>query len=121
MSEFSVPIQVGDLVGQQFIEVTALVDTGSSFTFLSSSLLAALGIAPMGAGHFVMANNAVEQYPVGHARVRLEGQERIVPVVFGPENIEPLLGATALEIFLLAADPINQRFIPVKGRLKYLL
>jgi len=121
MSEFAVTVQVGDLAGRQFIDVTALVDTGSSFTFLPTGMLDQLGIEPVGLADFEMANESVERYPIGHARMRLEEQERIVPVVFGPENIEPLLGVTALEIFLLAVDPINHRLIPVRGRLKYLL
>jgi predicted aspartyl protease len=121
MGVFAVPIQVGDLAGRQFIDVAALVDTGSSFTFLPTGMLDQLGIEPVGLADFELANQRVERYPIGHARMRLAEQERIVPIVFGPENIEPLLGATALEIFLLAADPINHRLIPVRGRLKYLL
>ena len=32
MGVFAVTVQVGDLAGRQFIDVAALVDTGSSFT-----------------------------------------------------------------------------------------
>ena len=45
--------------------------------------------------------------------MRLEAQERTVPVVFAPEGAAPLLGAVALEIFGLAADPVNRRLIPM--------
>ena len=49
--------------------------------------------------------------------MRLEGEEFIVPVVFGPEATQPLLGAVTLEIFRLGIDPVRQRLIPVDGLL----
>jgi predicted aspartyl protease len=48
----------------------------------------------------------------------MEGQELIVLVVFAPEGMDPLLGATALETFGLAVDPINLRLVPVPALLK---
>jgi hypothetical protein len=41
-----------------------------------------------------------------------------VIVVFAPEGTPPLLGATALELFSLAADPVDHRLIPVPALLK---
>jgi len=39
-------------------------------------------------------------------------------VIFGAEGVQPLLGATALEILKLAADPVRRRLVPVPGLLK---
>ncbi len=47
MGTFSVQIQVGDLVGQRFVEVEALVDTGASDTVLPQDVLRGLGITPV--------------------------------------------------------------------------
>jgi hypothetical protein len=50
--------------------------------------------------------------------MRLNGGQTIVLVVFGPEGIDPLLGATALEHLSLAVDPIHRRLVPVPALLK---
>ncbi len=48
----------------------------------------------------------------------LDGQERPALVVLGPRGSTPLLGATSLELFNLAADPVNSRLIRIPGLLK---
>ena len=118
MGTFTVPIQIGNLAGAQFTEVTALVDTGATYTTLPGSLLARMGVAQEGYRRFELADNRVVEYPIGQARIRLEGQELIVLVVFALEDTDPLLGATALEIFGLGVDPIKQRLAPVPALLK---
>jgi hypothetical protein len=39
-------------------------------------------------------------------------------VLFGEADSEPLLGAFSLKSFLLVADPVRQRLVPVPGLLK---
>jgi clan AA aspartic protease len=115
---FTVPIQIGSLAGAQFTEVTALVDTGSTYSTLPGSLLARLGVVQEGYRRFELADNRVVEYPIGQARLRLEGQELIVLVVFALEDTDALLGATTLEIFGLGVDPIRQQLVPVTALLK---
>jgi hypothetical protein len=55
---------------------------------------------------------------VGEARIRLDGRERTALVVFAPEGAKPLLGATTLELFNMAADPVRRRLVPLPGLLK---
>ena len=118
MGTFTVAIQVGDLAGQQFIEMKALVDTGSTYTVLPREVLDQLGIEQEGQRSFELGDDRVVEYPIGYARLRLEGDQTIVLVVFGAEGIDPLLGATALEHLSLAVDPIHQRLVPVTALLK---
>ncbi len=118
MGTFAVPIQIGNLAGSQFVELTALVDTGTTYTTLPGSILTRLGIDQESNRRFELADNRIVEYPVGQARIRLEDQELIMLVVFAPEDTAPLLGATALEIFGLAVDPIHQRLVPVPALLK---
>ena len=118
MGTFSAMVQVGDLAGRQFVGVEALVDTGASDTMLPESTLAQLGIQPITRRFFRLADERLVEYPVGQARVRLDGDEFIVLVVFAPEGTMPLLGATTLETFSLGVDPKGQRLIPVAGVLK---
>ncbi len=118
MGTFNVSIQIGDLAGQQFVEVQALVDTGSTYTVLPKEVLEQLGINQEGQRSFELGDDRLVEYPIGYARLRLGEDQTIVLVVFGPEGIAPLLGATALEHLSLAVDPIHQRLIPVPALLK---
>ena len=115
---FSIPLQVGDLAGERFIEVQALVDTGATYTVLSDDLLAQLGIEPEDQRRFELADERVVEYPIGQARLRLDGRELIVVVVFVPEGTAPLVGATTLELFGLGVDPVRQQLVPVNALLK---
>jgi clan AA aspartic protease len=118
MGTFTVPIQVSDLAGQNFVELEALVDTGSTYTVLPTEVLEQLGIEPEGQRSFELADDRLVEYPIGYARLRLNGDTTIVLVVFGPEGIDPLFGAAALENLSLAVDPVRQRLVPVTALLK---
>ena len=118
MGTFTVALQVGDLAGQHFIDVEALVDTGSTYTVLPKDMLDQLGIEREGQRRFELGDDRIVDNPIGYSRMRLDGDATIVLVVFGPEGIAPLLGATALEHLSLAVDPIHQRLVPVPALLK---
>lgn len=118
MGIFSIPLQVGDLMGERWIEAEAQVDTGSTYSMFPADVLTRLGVEPVERRPFQLADDSIVEYEVGEARIRLDGHERTVPVVFGPGGVTPLLGATALEIFLLAVDPIRRRLVPVPGLLR---
>ena len=118
MGNFTVPLQVASLGGQQFIGVEALVDTGSTYTSLPRDTLTALGVEQEEDRGFELANNQIVEYPVGQARIRLEGREFIALVVFAPEDTAPLLGMTTLETFGLGVDPVGQKLVPVTALMK---
>ena len=118
MSTFSTPVQVGDLAGERFVDLEAVVDTGASDTFLPGDVLDRLGIARIERRPYELAEGSTIDYDVGQARIRIDGRERFVLVVFGPEDVTPLLGATTLELFHLGVDPVGHRLIPVPGMLR---
>ena len=120
MGTFTVPIEVGAPSGGQFIQVEALVDTGSTFTVLSRDVLGHLGIESIETVSFQLADNRIVEYEVGEASVRLDGRERTTLVVFGAEGASPLLGATTLQLFDLAADATRERLVTVPTLLKQL-
>ena len=120
MGTFTVPVEVGAPSGGHFIQVEALVDTGSTYTVLSRAILEPLGIESMETVSFELADNSIVEDEVGEARVRLDGRERTTLVVFGPEGATPLLGATTLQLFNLAADPTRERLVTVPALLKKL-
>lgn len=118
MGTFTVPVQVSATNRREFVQVEALVDTGATHTLLPSNLLQSLGIETIDRVSFQLADERLVEYEVGEARIRLDGRERTALVVFGPEGATALLGATTLELFNMAVDPINRRLVPVPGLLK---
>ena len=118
MGTFSVQVQVGDVQGRQWLNVEALVDTGSTHTVIPQETAQALGIERLEAVPFQLADDRTVEYEVGEARVRLGDRERTVLVVVGESGVGPLLGATTLELFNVAVDPVGRRPIRVPGLMK---
>ena len=118
MGTFKVSIQVGGPTSVEFRPVDALVDTGASHTMLPSDLLAELGVGVIEQVAFRLADESTVEYDVGEARIRLDGRERTTLVVFGPDNADPLLGATTLQLFNMAVDTASERLFAVPGLLK---
>ena len=116
MGNFSVPAIVGNPNTPARETVTALVDTGSTFSMLPSSLLHRLGIAPTRTRRLLLADGSVQEYQTGTAYFEVDGIDGEAMVVFGPDDVY-LLGATTLETLLLMVDPINRRLIPEVGLL----
>ena len=120
LGTFTVSLQIGDLAGQRFIDIEALVDTGSSDTLLPRDILEGLGIPAVDRFTYSLAGETLVEYDVGEARLRLNGRERTTQVVFGPQGVTPLLGATTLQLFHLGVDPLQEQLAPVRGLLKQL-
>ena len=59
MGTFTVALQVGDLAGQHFIDVEALVDTGSTYTVLPKDMLDQLGIEREGQRRFELGDDRI--------------------------------------------------------------
>ncbi|MBI2918313.1 MAG: helix-turn-helix domain-containing protein [Chloroflexi bacterium] len=117
MGTFRQRISIAPLSGGEFQELDALVDTGSTYTFVPRSLTAKLGIMPEDSFPFVLADGRRIEYPVAWVRVRLDGRQSLTICVFGEEDTQPLLGSFTLEAFRLAVDTVNKRLIPVPGLL----
>lgn len=117
MGTFSVTIQVSRPYGSEFRSMDALVDTGASYCVFPGDVLAELGVVVEENRTFELADNRVAELPVGHATIGVAGKQIITLVVFGPEGVSPLLGATALELTGLAVDPLRQLLVPVNALL----
>jgi predicted aspartyl protease len=120
MSHFWVPIQVGSREGRgrRSEPLLALVDTGSTYTWVASDLLEELGVEAQQERPFLLADGRLVRYRMGWVQIRLEGVEQPTIVVFAPPGSEPILGVVTLEEFGLAADPVNERLISVPGLAK---
>ena len=85
---------------------------------LPRSLLTNLGVGVIEQVAFQLASERTVEYDVGEARIRLDGRERTTLVIFGPDDAEPLLGATTLQLFNLAVDTASEQLFSVPGLLK---
>ena len=95
----------------------ALVDTGAMFTTVPRPILERLGVQPFDTVLVRFANGGVEQWPIGQVEVELEGRRRPILCLFGSPDAPPLIGAHALEAFLLAVDPVEQKLVPKEAYL----
>lgn len=118
VGHFRVPVEVGRRGEPRFTRLEALVDTGSTYTWIPEHVLEDLGVKPEQEWPFVLADGREVRYPMAWIQIRLQGREAPTLVVFGPASSEALLGAYTLEGFLLAADPVNERLITVPGLAK---
>ena len=117
MGTFSVEIAIGDVGGENYEKVEALVDTGATTTVVPGSTLRRLGIAPTKRETFEYAGGQRVELDMAEARARVADRETTTWVIFG-EDDTALLGAYTLEGTFLAVDPYDQRLVPVHGLLK---
>ena len=120
VGRFRVSIHVGRRGegGNSFMPLEALVDTGSTYTWVPRDVLQRLGVTAEEQWPFELANGREVRYPVAWAEVRIEARVQPTIVVFGETGSQPILGAFTLEGFRLAADPVNRRLISVPGLVK---
>lgn len=115
LGTFQVDIEISGAAAENWVSVSALVDTGATMTAVPASVLRQLGVEPTTRKAFQFAQGEVRTMDVGYARVRVEDQEIITQVLFNDEGTPPLLGAISLENAFLAVNPLAQRLIPIHG------
>jgi len=119
MGTFRVNIEIGDPQGQEWETADALVDTGSTYTWIPGQVLERLGVSPHFRREFETADGRVVERDMAITMVRYNGEAMPTLVVFGGDRDSVLLGAYTLEGFSLAPDPVNQRLIRVRGLAMY--
>jgi len=89
-------------------EADFLVDTGAMPSMAPASALKKIGIQPTGKQLYELASGELIEYEYGTAE--LSFMDEVVPtrIIFGPDDIEPLLGVVALEIAGFVVDPVTQ-------------
>lgn len=115
MGTFSVTIELGDPQGRVWESIEALVDTGSTYTWVPRPVLERLGVRVEFQQEFETADGRVVERDMASTMVRWDSSTRPTLVVFGADGDAILLGAYALEGFSLAADPVNRRLVRVRG------
>jgi predicted aspartyl protease len=113
MSTFRYPIDIGDIDQEPFERLEAWVDSGASYTWIPQPILDRFKYLPTGHRRFRMANGSMIERDVCRINLRIGQDIQFTLCVFGDEDSEPLLGATALEEFALGVDPVNHTLAPV--------
>ena len=84
-----------------------LVDTGSIHCMAPESELIKAGIQVEGKAVYELANGQPVEYKYGFARISFMGSETVSQVIFGPEEVEPILGVVSLENVGIGVDPVT--------------
>jgi clan AA aspartic protease len=97
-----------------------LVDTGATDSLAPGNKLKKAGIQPIGKMVYELASGETVEYAFGLAVIEFMGEITSGRVIFGPDDVEPLLGVTALESVGILVDPASQRLkrlpaIPLKS------
>ena len=85
-----------------------LVDTGCMYSMAPGSALKKIGIKPTGSEVYELASGEKVEYEYGSADLEFMGEVVPTRIIFGPDDIEPLLGVIALETAGYIVDPQNQ-------------
>jgi clan AA aspartic protease len=89
-------------------EADFLVDTGATDSMAPARELRRIGLQPAGAMAYELADGSLREYAFGLARIEFMGEVTAGRVLFGPDDVEPLLGVTALESVGITIDPASR-------------
>ncbi len=89
-----------------------LFDSGASTTLVPGNVLRRLGIKPFRRDPFEMADGSSVELDVGGAMLTIKGITVLCEVAFGPDDVEPLLGAVALQNANLTWDAQREILVP---------
>ncbi|CAN5758013.1 hypothetical protein BH11GEM2_BH11GEM2_31740 [soil metagenome] len=92
--------------------VDVIVDTGSEYNWMPSSVLIDLGVSPVRVDRFETADGRVLEREVGFALLYAAGRSTATVVVFAQEGDMVLLGTIGLEGMNLQVDLVRRALVP---------
>ena len=100
-----VDVSLKSLTSMGTFQAKFLVDTGSIDSVAPASELTKIGIEAIGNEPYELADGTILEFEYGLAKITIMGKTTAGRVIFGPENVEPILGVTALESLGMVVDP----------------
>lgn len=85
-----------------------VVDTGATDCVVPASVMRKAGVRPVGRMTYELADGSHHRYEVGIVQIEFMGETTAGRVIFGAEDIEPILGVTALESVGVVVDPVRR-------------
>ena len=116
MGMFQVRLKVSNSADStRFFEENFWVDTDALYSFVPEDRLNEIGVRPLRTRELILADGRRDRRLLGEAVFTLSqlNESLTCPVIFAPKESLYLLGATALEIFGVQADPTTQQLKPI--------
>ncbi len=108
-----VAVKIKDFTSSDSFHSQFLVDTGATDSMAPASELIKIGIKPIGKKRYELATGSIVEYEFGLAEISFMNETTAGRVIFGPDNVEPILGVTALESVGMTIDPTNLTLKPL--------
>lgn len=86
-----------------------LVDTGATDSLVPRRYLESIGLKPKGKRSYELADGSELTLDITSADLEFMGDFVGGTIIFGEQDVEPILGVTALESVGIEVDPQNQR------------
>ena len=99
------------------VALDMLVDTGATWSLISSDDARILGVQPVEVRSVRTADGRQLDVPLAEVRFTISGRRLTTPCLIGGPEATALLGAVTLEAFGLAVDPVQKILVPVAGLL----
>ena len=110
---FEVNVKLANLAApSQIEEVSLLVDTGATLSWIPRRVLDRLGVRPISRLPFTLADGSTLERDTTAVLLIVDGRRAGVQVAFGEEGEEAVLGATSLEGLGFMVDPVGEKLIP---------
>ena len=112
MGMFEVNVKLANLAAPtQTEEVSLLVDTGATLSWIPRALLEKLGVKAFSRLPFTLADDRRLERDTTAVLLTIDGRKAPVQVAFGEDGEEAVLGATSLEGLGFMVDPIGEKLI----------
>jgi clan AA aspartic protease len=113
MGMFEVKVKVASLADPETAEeVSLLVDTGATLSWIPRALLEKLGVKSVSRLPFSLADGSTLERDTTAVLLTIDGRKAGVQVAFGEKGEEAVLGATSLEGLGFMVDPVGERLVP---------
>lgn len=113
MGMFEVKVKLANLAAPaRTEEVSLLVDTGATLSWIPREILTKLGVAPFSRMPFSLADGRRLERDITAVLATVDGRKAPVTVAFGEPGEEAVLGVTALESLGFVIDPVAQKLVP---------
>jgi predicted aspartyl protease len=110
----SVRLCVGNVAAPEVMEeLEFLVDSGAIYSVVPTEILERLGVRPIAAQEFRLANATTIVRKKGGALFRYGDRVGVADVIFGEPGDAQLLGAFTLEALGLSLDPLRRELRPM--------
>jgi clan AA aspartic protease len=102
-----VPVKLTNFTSRDTFHSQFLVDTGAIDSVAPASELIKIGINPIDKKAYELADGSLVEFEIGLVEITLMNETTAGRVLFGPDDVEPILGVTALESVGVVVDPAS--------------